>query len=204
VRHEKNLGYGGNQKNGYRWAIEHDYDIVVLLHGDGQYAPEVIGELIDPLARSEADAVFGSRMMRRGEARRGGMPLYKYVGNKILTAFQNSVAGLDLTEWHSGYRAYSVAALRELGFDGYSDGFNFDTEIILGLADRRLRITEVAIPTFYGDEVCCVNGLAYARDVVRDVLRHRFSGSGRRASAASVNAVEPAPHLAVDFGYVAD
>ena len=93
VRHEHNLGYGGNQKAGYAWAIEHGLDIVVLLHGDGQYAPEVIERLVEPLARGEADAVFGSRMMVKGQARAGGMPVYKYVGNRILTTFQNRVTG---------------------------------------------------------------------------------------------------------------
>ena len=81
----ENLGYGGNQKAGYHWAIEHGLDVVVLLHGDGQYAPEVIESIVEPLVRGEADAVFGSRMMERGKARAGGMPLYKYVGNRILS-----------------------------------------------------------------------------------------------------------------------
>src|SRR5207253_4339066 len=80
IRHPENLGYGGNQKAGYRMAIEHGLDIIVLLHGDGQYAPECIADLVDPLVRGEADAVFGSRMMNGGDARKGGMPLYKYVG----------------------------------------------------------------------------------------------------------------------------
>src|SRR5450432_5646 len=100
IRHPRNLGYGGNQKAGYRWAMEHDLDIVVLLHGDGQYAPELLPEIVAPLERGEADAVFGSRMMDPGEARRGGMPAYKYVGNKILSRFQNAVAGASLSEWH--------------------------------------------------------------------------------------------------------
>jgi glycosyltransferase involved in cell wall biosynthesis len=114
VRHERNLGYGGNQKASYRWAIEHGLDIVVLLHGDGQYAPELLPEIVAPLERGECDAVFGSRMLDRGAARRGGMPRYKYVGNRILTRVENSLAGMDLSEWHSGYRAYSTQALRQI------------------------------------------------------------------------------------------
>src|SRR6185436_8960311 len=133
VRHPENLGYGGNQKAGYTYAINHGWDVVVLLHGDGQYAPEVMDRLIRPIVDGEADAVFGSRMMTRGEARRGGMPLYKYVGNRILTTAQNGLTGAQLSEWHSGYRAYGVAALAELPFRGNSDGFDFDTEIILEL-----------------------------------------------------------------------
>lgn len=198
VRHEKNLGYGGNQKAGYAWAIAHGLDIVVLLHGDGQYAPEHIEDLVDPLASGEADAVFGSRMMIRGAARRGGMPLYKLVGNKILTRFQNGVAGFDLTEWHSGYRAYRVDALADLNLTSYSDGFNFDTEIILGLVGLGKRILEVPIPTYYGDEICYVNGMKYARDVSVDVLRYRarrmgFGSGGGTGTGTDTDAYELKP-----------
>ena len=178
IRHERNLGYGGNQKSGYDLAIAHDLDIIVLLHGDGQYAPELLGSMVEPLVRGEADAVFGSRMMTEGAARRGGMPLYKYLGNKILTRFENAVAGANLTEWHSGYRAYSVHALKSIPFHRNSDGFNFDTQIIIQLIDRGKRIVEVPIPTYYGDEVCYVNGLGYAKDVSKDVVRYRLGKMG--------------------------
>jgi 2-polyprenyl-3-methyl-5-hydroxy-6-metoxy-1,4-benzoquinol methylase len=186
IRHPENLGYGGNQKAGYRMAIEHGLDIVVLLHGDGQYAPERLPEIVAPLERGEGDAVLGSRMMRAGEARKGGMPMYKYLGNRILSTFQNGLLGMDLSEWHSGYRAYSVAALREVAFDDNSDGFNFDTQIIIQLHDRHKRIMEVPIPTYYGDEICHVNGLSYARDVAADVVRYRLrsAGLGRGTPAA--------------------
>jgi glycosyltransferase involved in cell wall biosynthesis/cyclopropane fatty-acyl-phospholipid synthase-like methyltransferase len=178
IRHERNLGYGGNQKVGYEWAIDHGLDLVVLLHADGQYAPEEIERLVAPLASGTADAVFGSRMMVRGQARAGGMPAYKYVGNRILTAFQNKLTGARLSEWHSGYRAYRVDALTDLPLASYSDGFDFDTEIILGLLAAEKRIVEVPIPTYYGDEICYVNGLAYARDVSADVVRHWASARG--------------------------
>jgi glycosyltransferase involved in cell wall biosynthesis len=173
VRHPENLGYGGNQKAGYRWAVEHGLDVVVLLHGDGQYAPEVIEEIVAPLLTGRTDAVFGSRMMDKGSARKGGMPAYKYVGNKILTRFQNSMTGLGLTEWHSGYRAYRVDALEDIDFESYTDDFDFDTEIILGLHAAGKAIVEVPIPTYYGDEICYVNGLKYAKDVTIDVFRYR-------------------------------
>ena len=178
IRHPKNLGYGGNQKAGYQLAIEHGLDILVLLHGDGQYAPECIESLVEPLVRGEADAVFGSRMMVPGDARKGGMPLYKYAGNRILTAFQNGVLGTDLSEFHSGYRAYSVSALASVPFKQNSDGFNFDTQIILQFVDAGRRILEVPIPTYYGDEICYVNGMKYAKDVTTDVLRHRLNKLG--------------------------
>lgn len=178
VRQPRNLGYGGNQKFGYRWAVEEGLDAVVLLHGDGQYAPELLADIVGPLERGEADVVMGSRMMVPGAARQGGMPLYKYVGNRILTRFQNSVSGLHLSEWHSGYRAFSVAALARIPFEQNSDGFDFDTEVLLQLHDAGARVCEVPIPTYYGDEICYVDGIAYARAVVADVLRYRLQRVG--------------------------
>jgi 2-polyprenyl-3-methyl-5-hydroxy-6-metoxy-1,4-benzoquinol methylase len=178
VRHPRNLGYGGNQKAAYRLAIERGLDIVVLLHGDGQYAPECLPEIVAPLERGECDAVFGSRMMVKGQARKGGMPLYKYVGNRILTRFENRVLGTSLSEFHSGYRAYSVRALQGLDLEKNSDGFNFDTQIIIQLVDAGKRIVEIPIPTYYGNEICSVNGMKYAKDVAGDVLRYRLSKQG--------------------------
>lgn len=200
IKHPQNLGYGGNQKAGYEWAISHGLDVVVLLHGDGQYAPEHIEALVDPLLNNEADAVFGSRMMERGGALAGGMPLYKYVGNRILTTAQNSLTGLELTEWHSGYRAYRVPVLAELNFDSYSNDFDFDTEIILGLHAKKKRIVEVPIPTFYGDEICYVNGLKYARDVTVDVLKFKAAQIGFGSDPVDASTAEdayefkPSPH----------
>jgi glycosyltransferase involved in cell wall biosynthesis len=188
VRRPQNLGYGGNQKAGYRWAIESGLDIVVMLHGDGQYAPEALPQVVEPLELDKCDAVFGSRMLLPGAARLGGMPLYKYVGNRILTRFQNAVAGMELSEWHSGYRAYSVATLREIPFERNSDDFDFDTQIIVQLNEAGKRIEEVAIPTFYGDEISRVNGLRYARDISLHTLRYRAHkmgfGSGEMAFAS--------------------
>jgi 2-polyprenyl-3-methyl-5-hydroxy-6-metoxy-1,4-benzoquinol methylase len=178
VRHPDNLGYGGNQKAGYRMAIEEGLDIIVMLHGDGQYAPELLPDMVAPLERGEADAVFGSRMMEAGAARKGGMPLYKYVGNRILTTIENSLLGTDLSEFHSGYRAYSVEALKSIDFEQNSDNFNFDTQIIIQLVDGGKRIVEIPIPTYYGDEICYVNGLKYAQDVVGDVVHYRLGKLG--------------------------
>ncbi|HEY7103702.1 MAG TPA: bifunctional glycosyltransferase/class I SAM-dependent methyltransferase [Mycobacteriales bacterium] len=178
VRHLKNLGYGGNQKAGYRMAIDRGLDIVVLLHGDGQYAPECLPDMVAPLERGECDAVFGSRMMVPGAARRGGMPMYKWIGNRILSTTQNRLMGSRLTEFHSGYRAYSVAALAEVPFERNTDDFDFDTQIIVQLMDRGSRIKEIPIPTYYGDEICYVNGLKYGRDVIRDVVQYRLAKMG--------------------------
>ncbi len=178
IRQPTNLGYGGNQKAGYELAIDHGLDIVVMLHGDGQYAPESLPELVAPLLRGEADAVFGSRMMVKGAARKGGMPFYKYVGNRVLSRFENAVLGTGFSEFHSGYRAYSVNALKQIPFRRNSDGFNFDTQIIIQLHDAGMRIAEVPIPTYYGDEICYVDGLGYAADVTKDVVTYRLQKSG--------------------------
>jgi glycosyltransferase involved in cell wall biosynthesis len=186
IRHERNLGYGGNQKAGYRWAMEHGWDIAVMLHGDGQYAPEVLPQLVEPLELDKCDAVFGSRMMEPGAARRGGMPLYKYVGNKILTRIENAAVGTDLSEWHSGYRAYSVPALESIAFDENSNGFDFDTQITIQLHETGKQILETPIPTYYGDEIAYVRGLKYARDVVRATLRYRLQKMGLGTRDTSV------------------
>jgi len=178
IRQPSNLGYGGNQKAGYELAIEHGLDIVVMLHGDGQYAPESLPDLVAPLLAGEADAVFGSRILIKGAARKGGMPLYKFVGNRVLSRFENATLGTDLSEFHSGYRAYSVAALKQIPFGQNSDGFNFDTQIIIQLHDAGLRIAEVPIPTYYGDEICYVDGLGYAADVTKDVVAYRLQKAG--------------------------
>ena len=178
VRHEVNLGYGGNQKAGYQLAAEHDLDIIVLLHGDGQYAPELLPEIVAPLERDECDAVFGSRMLTKRAARQGGMPLYKYLGNRILTTLENRALGSTLSEFHSGYRAYRVAALADLDLAESSDGFDFDTQIIIQLLDKGKRIAEIPIPTYYGDEICYVNGMRYAADVLLDVAAYRLARMG--------------------------
>ncbi len=174
IKHQANLGYGGNQKAGYRYFIEKGFDIAVLLHGDGQYAPEILSHIYGPIAAGRADAVFGSRMMDEyGGPLKGGMPLYKYVGNRILTTFENRALGMHLTEFHSGYRAYSLEALKKIDFTDMTNDFHFDTEIIVKLHHQGFRIHETPIPTYYGGEICYVNGMKYAGDVFRSILRYQ-------------------------------
>ena len=174
IKNDSNLGYGGNQKLGYKYFSEKGFDIVVLLHGDGQYAPEILSHLYAPLVAGEAEAVFGSRMMKAyGGAIKGGMPIYKYLGNKVLTYFENAALGLKLTEFHSGYRAYSLDALRKIDFADMTDVFHFDTQIIIKFHHQGFRIKEVPIPTYYGEEICNVNGLKYAKDVFLAVIRYK-------------------------------
>jgi glycosyltransferase involved in cell wall biosynthesis len=164
-----NQGYGGNQKLGYLYAIDRKFDVVVLLHGDGQYAPEVIPRIIAPFADPTTDAVFGSRMMVKGAARRGRMPLYKRIGNRVLTALENRLLGSRLSEFHSGYRAYRVSTLARLPFSRNTDAFHFDTEIIIQLLTAGATIREVPIPTYYGDEICHVYGIPYAWRCLKSV-----------------------------------
>jgi glycosyltransferase involved in cell wall biosynthesis/SAM-dependent methyltransferase len=166
-----NQGYGGNQKIGYHYAIENGFDYVALLHGDGQYAPEVLPELMELFDGTEVDAVFGSRMMKPREALKGKMPIYKYFGNRILTAIQNRLLGTRLSEFHSGYRIYATRALQKIPFERNTNDFHFDTEIIIQLVLAGKRIVEHPIPTYYGDEICRVNGLKYAKDVVKASLQ---------------------------------
>ena len=176
LRTPANQGYGGNQKLGYRYAIDHGFDIVALVHGDGQYAPEELPTLLDPLLRNETDAVFGSRMIDKKAARRGGMPLYKWIGNQVLTAIQNAILKTRLSEFHSGYRLYSTTALAQIPFEKNTNDFHFDTEIIIQFVLKKLRITELQIPTFYGDEICHVNGLRYAWNIIRSTSKARLCG----------------------------
>lgn len=174
LRNPANQGYGGNQKLGYRIAIDAGYDFVILLHGDGQYAPELLPQFIDTWRATTADVVLGSRMTDLRSARRGRMPLYKIVGNRVLTSFQNASTGRALSEYHSGYRGYATAFLRQIPFELNTNEFHFDTEILLQAFHARARIEEFAIPTHYGDEISRVQGLRYAKDVIAATLRYRL------------------------------
>lgn len=174
LRNPVNEGYGGNQKIGYHYAIKNGFEVVALLHGDGQYAPELLPTLVAPVACGEADAVFGSRMLRRRDALQGGMPLYKFAGNTLLTWLQNRLLGTRLSEFHSGYRVYSVQTLSRLPFACNSNDFDFDTDIIIQLLDCGFRIRELPIPTYYGSEICYVNGLKYAALILKNTLLSRL------------------------------
>ncbi|MEO8875239.1 MAG: bifunctional glycosyltransferase/class I SAM-dependent methyltransferase [Polyangiaceae bacterium] len=178
LRNELNQGYGGNQKVGYTYAIEGGFDFVAMVHGDGQYAPEELPRLVAPLRDGDADAVFGSRMLAQGGALRGGMPLYKFLGNKILTTAQNAMLGTKFSEFHSGYRIYSTKALKAIAFKLNSNNFDFDTEIILQLLNAKKRIVELSIPTYCGDEISRVNGMKYAKDILLATAKNSLHRAG--------------------------
>ena len=155
-RHDRNRGYGANQKTCYREALAAGADIVVMLHPDYQYDPRAIPTLIEPILAGRADAVFGSRMMKGG-ALLGGMPLWKHNGNILLTAVENVVLSTYLTEYHSGFRAYSSALLRTVWFERNSDNFVFDTEIIIQIVHQKFRIEEIPIQTRYFPEAASLS-----------------------------------------------
>ena len=178
LKNPVNQGYGGNQKLGYHYALKHGFNIVALIHGDGQYAPEKLPELISLFGDEQYAAVFGTRMGISGDALKGGMPLYKYIGNKILTFMQNTLAGTNLTEYHSGYRLYSCKALAQIPFELNSNSFDFDTDIILQLHSAKLSIIESPIPTFYGDEICYVNGVQYGIRIIKTTFLFALQDKG--------------------------
>ncbi|MEK6874474.1 MAG: glycosyltransferase family 2 protein [Nanoarchaeota archaeon] len=149
IRNETNLGYGGSQKKAYQYAVDNGYDIVVMLHGDGQYPVEQIPELIEPIEKGKADLVFGSRII--GDSIKN-MPRWRYAGNRFLTMLENYWLGMNISEFHSGFRAYRVAALKKVKFQLCSSNYHFDTEILIQFCNKRLRIAEIAIPTHYGKE----------------------------------------------------
>lgn len=181
IRTPNNLGYGGNQKIGYTYAINNNFDVVVLLHGDGQYAPECLPQLLVPFDEEgnlNADVVLGSRMLLKNNALKGGMPYYKFIGNIVLTRLQNFLLNANLSEFHTGYRAYRVAALSKIPFVLNADGFHFDTEILVQFLFSGKKTVELPIPTFYGDEICHVDGINYAFNVVKASLKARLMRIG--------------------------
>jgi glycosyltransferase involved in cell wall biosynthesis len=173
-KNPRNLRYGGNQKAGYRYAIEKGLDYVIMLHGDGQYAPEYIPDLMFPAVTQGEKVVFASRMINKKDALMGGMPLYKFVGNQVLTRFENLILGTKLFEFHSGYRMYSTDVLKKIPFEQNTHEFHFDTQIIVQCRALGVVICEIPIKTFYGDEECNVDGFRYAKDVVLTVLEYRL------------------------------
>jgi 2-polyprenyl-3-methyl-5-hydroxy-6-metoxy-1,4-benzoquinol methylase len=180
VHHEVNKGYGGNQKFGYNYAIDNKWDFAILLHGDGQYAPELIPKIVGILLDQKPIFVFGSRMQIRSGALRGGMPKYKFFGNIILSKIQNLLTNSNFSEWHSGYRAYSVEFLSKLNFKHFSNYFDFDTQIMLAAIEAEGLIEEFPIPTYYGSEISRVNGIIYAYKVILASIHYKLFKMGFR------------------------
>lgn len=180
-RNERNRGYGGSQKFAYSYAIDRGFDLVVMLHGDAQYAPEKIPYLLEPFENDEADMVFGSRMT--GDPLAGGMPVVRFLGNKFLTAVENAVLGWDLSEYHSGFRVFSCDALKKVPFQLCSDYYHFDTEILVQFKILGLRAIERPIPTYYGEERFHGNVWKYGLLVLSTMIEYILHKKGVRKVA---------------------
>jgi glycosyltransferase involved in cell wall biosynthesis len=181
MTHESNRGYGEALKTLFRVALREGAALAIVLHSDGQYSPEKIPAMLEPLDRGAADVVQGSRMLDGG-ALRGGMPLYKFLANKALTFIENRAFGLKLAEYHSGYMAYSRRALETIPFERLSRSFDFDLEMIVLARVHGLRIAEIAIPTIYAGEKSHLSPVRYGFDVlrvVRDYKRGKYQRNTR-------------------------
>lgn len=158
IKHKKNIGYGGNQKTCYKKAFELNSDIIVMLHPDYQYTPKLIHSMCFLIANDLYPVVLGSRILGKG-ARKGGMPLYKYISNRLLTLLQNILMGQKLSEYHTGYRAFSSKALREINFEVNSDNFVFDNQLLAQICYKGFEIAEITCPTKYFNDASSINFL---------------------------------------------
>lgn len=172
LNHEGNRGYGEAEKTLLRFALAEGAQVGILLHSDGQYSPEKIPEILAPFDRGEADMAQGSRMSGGG-ALKGGMPFYKFVANKMLTAIENRAFGMHMAEYHSGYMAYSRRAMETIPWEKLSNSFDFDLEMLVLAHVKGLRIAEVAIPTIYAGEKSHLNPVKYGFDVLSVVREYR-------------------------------
>ena len=179
IRHRKNRGYGGNQKTCYTRAMEHGADYVVMLHPDYQYDPTIVGELVAPLRRGEADIVFASRLL--GDPLAGGMPYWKFVANRFLTGIENLALGTHFSEFHTGYRAFTRKALESVNFEANSENFLFDNEIIVQLVLKGFRFKEIPVPTRYTFDCSSVRfgqGVVYGLGILKTVSKYFVHRSG--------------------------
>jgi glycosyltransferase involved in cell wall biosynthesis len=182
--HPANRGYGGNQKTCYDEALRLGASIVVLLHPDYQYDPKTLSALVEPLLAGRADFTFGSRFARGADPRDGGMPLYRYVGNRLTTAIENLMLGTHFAELHSGLKAYTSDFLRRIDYHAYSDDFVFDSQMIIDAVLSGARVEEVPIPTRYTEESSSISvgrSLRYIALTVVELarLKRRHARAGR-------------------------
>lgn len=180
IIHPENKGYGGNQKTCYREALSHGADIVVMVHPDYQYSPRLVTAMASMVVSGHYDAVLGSRILG-GQALKGGMPLYKYVANRFLTFIENLVLGVKLSEYHTGFRAFSREVLETLPLEENSDDFVFDSEMLVQAVYFGFRIGEISCPTRYFKEASSINfrrSVKYGLGVLGSVLKYRLAKAG--------------------------
>lgn len=176
-QHEKNGGYGANQKTCYRLALEHGADIIVMIHPDYQYDPKLINFFAEFIGNNYFDVMLGTRIRSRREALEGGMPLYKYFANRALTIFENFASGYNLSEWHTGMRAYKREVLEKIKWQNNSDDFVFDSQVLFQIVGQRYRIGEVPAPVRYFKEASSINfgrSLKYGLATVGVALKYIF------------------------------
>lgn len=172
IKHPQNRGYGGNQKTCYTMALSQGADIVVMIHPDYQYDSTLTADMVKPIVEGRFDVMLGSRIRTRKEALAGGMPLYKYISNRFLTLVENFILGQNLSEYHTGFRAFSKQTLESLPFHKYSDDFVFDSQILFGAIAKDFRLGEIAVPVRYFDEASSINfrrSLQYGLTILRDL-----------------------------------
>jgi len=171
LNHERNRGYGGAQKTGFRYSINNNSDVIVLLHADGQYPPERIENMVKPILNGRADAVTGTRFGRYNPLE-GGMPIIRFIGNRFLSLLTRILTGLKVSETHNGYRVYRTKALKDVNFEDNSEKFEFDTEILLRFKSKGYKIVEVENPTIYAEEVSYLNPITYGFRVLNVLLKY--------------------------------
>jgi glycosyltransferase involved in cell wall biosynthesis len=184
LRHDRNRGYGGNQKTCYAKALELGADIVIMVHPDYQYSPKLIESMAYIIANDVYPVVYASRILGKG-ALKGGMPMYKYVANRLLTLFQNIMMGQKLSEYHTGYRAFSGEALRKVDLEANSDDFVFDNQITAQIFMAGMEIAEVTCPTRYFKEASSINfkrSVIYGLGVLKVCLQYRLHKWGMRSA----------------------
>ena len=180
IRHQKNMGYGGNQKTCYNKALEIGADIIVMLHPDYQYTPKLIESMAYLIANDVYPVVLGSRILGKG-ALKGGMPIYKYVANRVLTFFQNVMVGQKLSEYHTGFRAFSKEVLNAIPFNENSDDFVFDNQMLSQIIYNNFEIAEITCPTKYFEEASSINlsrSITYGFGVLSTSLKHFLTRIG--------------------------
>ncbi len=174
INNKKNLGYGGVQKKAFEYAIKNNFTFVLMMHGDNQYPADKINKLLINFSNDKYNAVFGTRMHSILSAYKGGMPIYKILGNKILTGFQNLICNSSMSEFHSGFRSYRVDSLKKINFKKFSNKFHFDTEIIIAMLNKGFKIKEVPMPTFYGDEISHLKSIPYGINIIKVTLKYNL------------------------------
>ena len=175
--HDNNMGYGANQKSCYTIALQRDADIIVMIHPDYQYDPKVIKYLVGFIDEGYCDVMLGSRIRSRKEALDGGMPAYKYLANRFLTLFENVLSGENLSEWHTGMRAYKREVLENIDFMSNSDDFVFDTQVLFQIVEKRYRIGDIPVPSRYFPEASSINfqrSVKYGIQTLYVAFKHFF------------------------------